>query len=222
MTAAVLRHVRRRLAAAAPDAALLGAYLARRDDAAFRALVERHGPAVLGVCRRRLRDPHAADDAFQATFLALARHAKSVRRPEALAAWLHGVALRVCAKARARRDRRRDVEARAAPRPPAADPAAEVTARDLLDALDEELDRLPERYRLPLWLVYWQGRAHAAAARELGLTPAALHGRLDRGRKRLADRLCRRGLAPDADLRAVLVAPLTAVAVPADLLARTA
>src|SRR4051812_7873455 len=131
MTAAVLRHLRRQVAAASPDAVLLADYLARRSEDALRALVERHGPAVLGVCRRRLRDHHAADDAFQATFFVLARDAAAVRRPEALGAWLYGVALRVCAKAGRARARRRAVEARATPAAPLADPADDLSAREL-------------------------------------------------------------------------------------------
>src|SRR5439155_20717136 len=100
----------------------------------------------------------------------------------------------------------------------AADPASELSARELLEALDAELDRLPGRYQLPLALVYWQGLAHAEAARRLGLSPGALQGRLARGRARLAARLTRRGLAPSA----LLAAPVATAAVPADLLARTA
>src|SRR5438445_13679512 len=145
MSAAILRHLRRRFADASADAELLYRYLDRRDEDAFRALIERHGPAVLGECRRRLRDPHAADDAFQATFLVLARNAPSVRRLEALAAWLYGVARRVCAKARTAHARRADVESQVPVRGVAADPADTVSARELLEALDAELDRLPER-----------------------------------------------------------------------------
>lgn len=221
MSAAILRHLRRRLSVASPDAELLHRYLDRRDEDAFHALVERHGPAVLGECRRRLRDPHAADDAFQATFLVLARHAKSVRRPEALAAWLYGVARRVCARARAARVRRAEAESQAAPLRPIADPADSVSARELLDVLDTELDRLPERYRVPLWLVYWQGVTHAEAGRQLGLSAGALHGRLERGRRRLADALRRRGFGPDGHERALLLVATGIVAVPGDLLART-
>src|SRR5438105_4479150 len=128
--AAVLHFLRRRFDAAAADADLLRAYVAGGDADAFRALVERHGPMVLRLCRRRL-DAHAADDAFQATFLALARSAASVRRPEALAAWLYRTALRVCGKARVSQARRRAAESVATPRP-SADPAAELSARELL------------------------------------------------------------------------------------------
>src|SRR5205085_1274051 len=104
---------------------------------------------------------------------------------------------------------------------PPAEPPAEVTARELLNVLDEELFALPERYRQAIWLVYWQGLPHAEAAARLHLSPAALHGRLDRGRKRLADRLRRHGFGPDGASRALLVAAAGAVAVPAELLAHT-
>src|SRR5205823_9687647 len=116
---------------------LLRAYAERRDEDAFRVLVERHGPMILGVCRRRLRDVHAAEDAFQATFLSLARHARSVRRPDTLATWLFKVALRICGRARTAAFRRREVECRSVPRSPA-EPSAELTAREMLDVLDEE------------------------------------------------------------------------------------
>src|SRR5439155_14605247 len=177
---------------AAPDGDLLRAYTATGDADAFRTLVERHGPMVLRLCHRRLGSAHDADDAFQGTFLMLARYAASVRRPEALAAWLYRTALRVCGQARKAQIRREAAEARVTPRT-SADPATELSARELLDVLDEEMDRLPERHRLPLVLVYWQGLTHAEAARRLGLTPGALHGRLERGRARLADRLRGRG-----------------------------
>jgi RNA polymerase sigma factor (sigma-70 family) len=217
---AVIRHLRRHLGTPASDAGLLRAYAERREEDAFRALVERHGPMVLGLCRRRLGDAHAAEDAFQATFLSLARSAASVRRPEALAGWLARTALRVCGKAQAIAAKQRLAEARTSIRT-ASDPPAELTARELLAALDAELHRLPERYRTPLILVYWQGRTHADAARQLNLSEGALHGRLDRGRKRLADRLRRRGFGPDAATRALLVVGAGAVTVPGDLVAQT-
>jgi RNA polymerase sigma factor (sigma-70 family) len=217
---AVLRHLRRELGTPASDADLLRAYADHRDEDAFRVLVERHGPMILGVCRRRLGEVHAADDAFQTTFLTLARRAGNVRRPDAIATWLFKVALRICNRARAAAIRRRDVEQRKIARPPA-EPPAELSARELLNALDDELIRLPKRYRLPLWLVYWQNETHAEAAARLNLSPGALHGRLDRGRKRLANRLRRRGFGPDAAVRALLAVAAGAVAVPGDLLARS-
>src|SRR6478672_5158018 len=109
--AAVLRILRRRLGATAPDSDLLRTYAASGDEDAFRVLVQRHGPMVLRLCRRQLGDAHDADDAFQGTFLTLARSAASVRRPEALAAWLYRTALRVCGKARQAQSRRQNAEA---------------------------------------------------------------------------------------------------------------
>src|SRR5438132_14192628 len=114
--AAIVRLLRRRFAPATPDRDLLLAYADHGDGAAFRTLVERHGPLVLRLCRRLLGDGHAAEDAFQATFLILARRGGSIRRPEALPAWLFGVARRVCGNARVARERRRETEARARPK----------------------------------------------------------------------------------------------------------
>jgi len=216
----VLRHIRHQVAAATTDAALLRAYIESQNEDAFRALIQRHGPMVLRVCRRRLDDVHAAEDAFQATFLTLTRRAKSIRSSESLAGWLFRTAQRLAQKSRAAANRRRKSEGRAAVRTPA-DASSELTARELLDVLDAELARLPERDRLPLLLVYWQGRSYAQAARELSLTLSALHGRLERGRQRLADRLRSRGFAP-GDIGAVLAVSLATAAVPGELLARTA
>ena len=145
----VLRHIRRQVAPAATDAALLRLYIDRLSDDAFRALVERHGPMVLRICRRRLGDEHAAEDAFQAAFLTLARRAKSIRRPESLSGWLFRTAERICRKARMTSQRRRRSEERSAARVPA-DPSAELSAHQLLETLDAELARLPERDQLPL------------------------------------------------------------------------
>jgi RNA polymerase sigma factor (sigma-70 family) len=216
----VLRHIRHQVAASTTDAALLRAYIERQSEDAFRALIQRHGPMVLRVCRRRLDDAHTAEDAFQATFLSLARSAKSIRQSESLAGWLFRTAQRVAQKSRAAASRRRNSEGRAAVRS-AADANSELTARELLDVLDTELARLQERDRLPLLLVYWQGRSYAQAARELRLTLSALHGRLERGRKKLAERLQARGFTP-GDLGAILAATIGTTAVPGELLARTA
>ncbi|HEY1381148.1 MAG TPA: sigma-70 family RNA polymerase sigma factor [Gemmataceae bacterium] len=215
---AALARALRRLPAAVADADLVRAYAAGRDPDAFRALVARHGPLVLGVCRRVLGDVHAADDAFQATFLVLARRAGSVRRPAALAAWLFGVARRIALKARTAQRRRARRETRAVRTNRSAESADELTARELLAALDAELLRLPAGYREPLVLCYWQGLTQDEAARRLGCSPGAVKGRLERGRAQLAERLRRRGFGPAA----LLLAPIAAAAVPADLLARTA
>jgi RNA polymerase sigma factor (sigma-70 family) len=199
----LLQRLRR--AAEPADAELLRRFVAGRDADAFAALVGRHGPMVLGVCRRVLRHPHDAEDACQATFLVLARRAAAVRRPGSVGCWLHGVALRVARRLAADAARRRAVEA---PAPPDVPPAAvEVTWREVQAVLDEELARLPERYRQPLVLCYLEGRTQAEAARLLGWGPGTFRGRLDRGRMRLRDRLTRRGLGLPAVLLAGISIP---------------
>src|SRR5579883_3171403 len=208
----------RYVASTLSDGDLVRSYLRDHAEEPFRLLVERHGGMVLGVCRHRLGDPHAAEDAFQATFLLLARRAGSIRRPESVAAWLHRTAIRVCAKARRAEIRRRSREA-----PLIACAAREEscsTSRstsDVLLALEEEVERLPERYRTPLLLCYWQGMTQVEAARCLACSEGSVKARLERGRKQLAKRLTQRGLAPHA----ILVAPLAAAIVPRELLART-
>jgi RNA polymerase sigma factor (sigma-70 family) len=181
----------------ASDPALLDRYVRDHDEAAFAALVERHGPLVWNVCRRVLGHAQDAEDAFQAAFLVLARKAGSIRPREALAAWLHGVAYRVACKARARR---RPVVAAQEPADPRPDPLDELTARELLLILDEEVQRLPAAYRLPLVLCCLEGRTRDETARLLGWTPGSVKGRLERGRALLQARLARRGLAFSAVL----------------------
>jgi RNA polymerase sigma factor (sigma-70 family) len=219
---AVLARVLHNLPTAATDADLLRTYAIDRDADAFRALVARHGPLVLGVCRRILKDAHAAEDAFQATFLVLARRAGSVRRPEALAAWLFGVARRVALKARTSEHRRTKRESQPIEQSRhSQEPGEELAARELLAALDADLLQLPSAYRVPLVLCYWQGLTQAEAARRLGWSAGAVKGRLERGRARLAERLRARGFAA-SDVRPILLTPAAVAAVPGDLLARTA
>src|SRR5262249_32005484 len=141
--------------AGVPEHQLLDRFLTTREEAAFAALVERHGPMVLGVCRRLLGDPHDAEDAFQATFLILSHRAAAVRKQESLASWLYGVACRVAWRARAHAARRRDCEQRACALQLV--PRTEPPAPDLAGVLDEELQRLPLKYRTPLVLCYLQG-----------------------------------------------------------------
>jgi RNA polymerase sigma factor (sigma-70 family) len=139
----------------ATDAHLLQAFLERRDEAAFEGLLRRHGPMVLGVCRRVLGNLHDAEDAFQATFLVLVRKAASVQPREMVGPWLYGVTLRTALKARAMNAKRRAKERRAGELPvPADGPPEELLAR-----LDEELGRLPERYRVPVVLCELAGRS---------------------------------------------------------------
>jgi RNA polymerase sigma factor (sigma-70 family) len=187
-----------------PDGDLLERFVAACDEAAFTALLERHGPMVLGVCRRALPDRHDAEDAFQATFLVLARKAASVRKQASLGCWLHGVAGRVAAKLKRGHARRRERERGAAPPVPRG-PAEEVSWREVQAALDEELGRLPERYRAPLVLCYLECLTRDEAAQQLGLSAGSLHGRLERARGLLRQRLTRRGLTLSAALSAAAV-----------------
>jgi RNA polymerase sigma factor (sigma-70 family) len=203
------------------DAGLLTRFLAARDPAAFEALVARHGSMVLRVCRHTLGNRHDAEDAFQATFLVLARKAANVRPPGAVAGWLHGVAYRVALKARqaALRRRHEGLAPDLAPLDPRPDPLTELTAREALWALEEEVQRLPEAYRLPVVLCCLHGATQEEAARQLGCTPGSVKGRLERGRARLHARLARRGLTLAAALAA---AELSRGPAPAALTAATA
>jgi len=184
-----------------PDHELLERFVAARDEAAFTVLIERHGPMVLGVCRRALPRFHDAEDACQATFLVLARKAASVRKKAALASWLHGVACRVAVKLKRDHARRKRGE-RGAAAPAPADPANEVSWREVQALLDEELEQLPERYRAPVILCYLECRTREEAAQQLGLSPGSLHGRLERARHLLHERLSNRGLTLAAALSA--------------------
>jgi RNA polymerase sigma factor (sigma-70 family) len=207
-TASLLPRLRRVVgrpkSAEAPDAELLARYVRLQDQGAFADLVARHGPMVLGVCRRLLADRGAAEDAFQAAFLVLARRAASLRPTKSLAAWLSGVAYRVALKARTAA-RRRPSFAPLSHDPPdrRADLLAEVSVRELLSVLEEEVARLPDVYRLPVLLCCFEGLSQEEAARRLGWAPGSLQGRLERGRKRLHQRLARRGLALGVALAAV-------------------
>src|SRR5947209_5401395 len=199
------------------DQQLLERFVRQQDEAAFTALLERHGPMVLGVCRRALHDEHLAEDVLQATFLVLARNAGAVRKRPSLGSWLHGVAVRLARKAWAEAARAGRADARPRPEPPPG-PAAEASWREVRHILDDELQRLPESYRLPLVLCYLEGRTRDEAAAQLGWTPGRLKGLLERGRERLRARLVRRGLALPAGVLlaeaalAVPVPPLLAVA----------
>ncbi len=205
----LLNHLQRLLGQANADldddASLLRRFVSLREETAFAALLARHGPMVLGVCRRILRDDHEAEDAFQAVFLLLARKGSSLRHPETLAAWLYGTARRLALTA-VRSNRRRQHHENALAASALArntDPLDELSARELLLILDEEMDRLPERYRLPLILCGIEGRSQLEAARLLGWTPDSVRGRLERGRARLRAQLVRRGLTVGASLLAM-------------------
>jgi RNA polymerase sigma factor (sigma-70 family) len=175
------------------DPDLVRRFAADRDPAAFAVLVRRHGPLVWGVCRNLLPADADAEDAFQATFLALVRSAGSVRRAETLGAWLHGVAYRVAMKARRAAARRRQREQIAAvPEPD--NPVPDAAWDELQAAVHEEVCRLPEKLRLPFVLCGLQGRQQKDVARQLGWKVGTVSGRLTRARQRLLDRLARRGV----------------------------
>ncbi len=182
------------------SAELLHHFAARRDEAAFAALVDRHGPMVLATCRRILPNGADADDAFQATFLVLARKARSIGDPDRLAPWLHGVARRVASKARSNLTR---VQATTAGQTDAAldnvavDPPP-LDAFEVRGVIDDELARLPPRYREALVLCYLEGMTHDEAARQLACPVGTVRSRLAGGRDRLRTRLTRRGFAPGA------------------------
>ncbi len=186
------------------DAELLARFARRGDEAAFAALVRRHGRMVLGVCRRVLGDAHAAEDAFQAAFLVLARRAPTLPRPEALAGWLYGVARRVAAGRRRPALLPLPLPGPVDRRP---DPLDMLTGRELLAVLDEEVERLPAAYRLPVALCCLDGLTLEEAAGRLGCTTGAIRGRLERGRARLRIRLAARGLAPAFALAGTGVLP---------------
>jgi RNA polymerase sigma factor (sigma-70 family) len=179
------------------DAQLLDRFMHRRDDgASFEALLARHGPMVLGVCRALLHDEHAADDAFQATFLVLVRRAGSVRVGDSLGRWLYGVAHKVAVQSRRTTAIRNTRECSVAATDPIAEPTLDLEAADLRAAIHEELARLPESSRAAIVLCHLEGLSHEEAAQRLGWPVGTVRSRLARGRDRLRDRLARRGLAP--------------------------
>jgi RNA polymerase sigma factor (sigma-70 family) len=173
---------------------LLQRFVVHRDEAAFEAIVRSHGPMVLGVCRRVLRDPHDADDAFQATFLILARKAGTIRDRQVLGSWLYGVAYRVASRARVIANRSRRQARTGLEEIPVANSIDTLERRELRLALDEEINRLAERYRVPIVLHYFEGRTHAEIAEQLLCPVGTVHSRLTRARERLRERLTRRGL----------------------------
>jgi RNA polymerase sigma factor (sigma-70 family) len=179
------------------DAELLARFARDRDQAAFELLLWRHGPMVLGACRRILRDAHLAEDALQAAFLILARKAGTVRAGGSVAGWLHRVARRVALRAARQHTRTERLAADSPGRPP---PASDDELRSILDA---EIDRLPDRFRLPMVLCYLDGRTAEDAARLLGIPRGTVLSRLANARQRLAARLTRRGITAPAALAAV-------------------
>jgi RNA polymerase sigma factor (sigma-70 family) len=178
------------------DGALLERFSLDRDEAgelAFEALVNRHGPMVLRTCRGILHDPNDADDAFQATFLVLARKADSLWVEDTIGPWLHGVACRIATRALSDRARRQRHEQRVASLTPSTMPHQETN--DLGPVLHAELERLPERFRSPIVLCYLEGLTHDQAARQLDWPVGTVRSRLSRGRERLRGALERRGIS---------------------------
>lgn len=186
------------------DADLLLRFAAERDEAAFEAIVRRHGPMVQGVCRRILGEAHAAEDAFQAVFLVLVRKSASIRRPELVANWLYGVACRIARKARgvARRTVFRERQVR---KMATGGQLLDFEWAELKSVLDEELSQLPEKYRAPLVLCYLRGQTNAQAAAQLGWPIGSISERLARARELLRKRLNKRGLTMSAGMFALLL-----------------
>jgi RNA polymerase sigma factor (sigma-70 family) len=200
------------------DGQLLGQFVARRDEAAFATLVRRHGPMVFGVCRRILRNTQDAEDAFQASFLVLARKASRVANREAVGSWLYGVAYRAALGARASGLRRKAKEQQVEDMPhPLVMP--EEGQPELLARLDRELARLPEKFRIAVVLCELEGRSRKEAARQLGLPEGTLSSRLGRARKMLARRMG--GPAMGASLTALFALEAGAAVVPGPLVAST-
>jgi RNA polymerase sigma factor (sigma-70 family) len=218
----VMRKVRGRLArdecAAATDAALLDRFRSGRDEEAFAELVRRHGGMVFGVCRRLLRNAHDAEDAFQATFLVLVRSGSAVRQLGSVASWLYGVARRTALEARRSAARRRVKEAGAM----RGSAVSADSCDDLREVLDEEIARLPEKFRAPLVLCDLEGKTRREAAKHLGCPEGTVASRLALARKTLGSRLARRGVTVPAGMLTVLVGEeAAAAAVPPGLIGST-
>jgi len=238
----VLRHIRQLVGAPsgddASDGQLLARFIATRDQDAFAALVERHGPLVWSVCRRALSIEQDAEDVFQATFLVLARKASAIRKHDSVSSWLYGTAYRLATKLRASGAKRRGLVALASdcqrshdddvlqevPSETAAvrpETNTETERQELRSILDEELNLLPEKYRAPLVLCYLQGRTNEQAAQELRWTKGTVSGRLARARDLLRDRLTRRGCVVAGPALPALLAEQAATAAPPLALTKT-
>jgi RNA polymerase sigma factor (sigma-70 family) len=215
--AAVLEGVRRIFSggtvAGLGSESLLRRFATRGDEAAFSAIVARHGPMVLGVCRRALRDSHDVEDAFQATFLVFVRKARSIRDGDTLGPWLYGVARRVATRARVVVSQHRTNERTGIDLDPAGSAAeADAEQLEIRALIDAEISRLPERYRAAIILCDLEGCSQPEAASRLGWTEGSLRGRLARAREMLRTRLLRRGLVAPAGAIGGLIASDTASA----------
>jgi len=217
----VLRHIRKMVDG--PDAAqdwtdqeLLGRFATHHEEAVFEVLMQRHGPMVLGVSQRVLSHPQDAEDVFQATFLVLARKAKSIRRQASLGSWLYGVAYRLALKLQASAARRRARERRVAEMI-ATRTLPDPSWSDLRPILDDELSRLPEKDRAPLILCYLEGKTNVEAGRLLGWPAGSMSKRLARGRELLRSRLTKRGLAFSMPILTTMLAEHAQACVPAAL-----
>jgi RNA polymerase sigma factor (sigma-70 family) len=209
----VLRHIRQlanRPGGGTTDADLLERFVAGHDEAAFELLMWRHGPMVLGVCRRVLRHEQDAEDAFQATFLMLVRKAATVSKRQSLGSWLYKVAFRVALAAKDRSGL--PLLNGHADHVPAPDAASDLVWRDFRPVLDEEIDRLPEKYRAPFVLCYLEGKTNEEAAQQLGCPRGTVQSRLARARERIRSRLTRRGIALSTGLLTVALSEKAAPA----------
>src|SRR5262245_40767254 len=221
----VIQHLRRtvllRDGARLTDGQLLEDYLSRRDEAALAVLVRRHGPMVWGVCRRVLANYHDAEDAFQATFLVLVRKAASLASPELLANWLYGVANRVGLQGKPTTAKRRGRERQVTQMPEPAMTEPDLW-HDLQPLLDQELSRLPDKYRVAIVLCDLEGKTRKEAARQLGVPDGTVAARLARGRVILAKRLTERGVTLAGGWVAAVLAQNSASAgVPPSVLSST-
>ncbi len=203
------------------DGQLLGAFIEQRDEAAIAALIRRHGPMVWGVCRRILHNHHDAEDAFQATFLVLLRRATAIVPREMVGNWLYGVAHRTALKARTMMAKRRTREKQSAAMPETVVEQQDLW-RDLQPVLDQELSRLPDKYRVAIVLCDLEGKTRMEAARHLGVPPGTLASQLTRGRALLAKRLARHGLTVSGGtLAAVFVQNAASACRPTSLMTST-
>lgn len=216
-----LRHIALACDGAAPtDVQLLERFLARREEAAFEAIVRRHGSMVLGVCRRVLRNAHDAEDAFQATFLVLARSASSIRSRHLLANWLYGVAYQTALKARIAVIKRQARE-RAMNDMTEIESGQQERAVDWQPVLDQELSALPEKYRLAIVLCDLEGKTRKDAAEQIGVPEGTLNSRLARSRRMLANRLARHGVIFSGGAIAVALSQDASASVPVSLVGST-